>query len=204
MVLRRFLRFLSTEAPSLCRNYPASSVPRASPSPHTARPVSHELPGDRKRDHRWGFPCCVGPRCLHAVDTTPAGSIEFFARTPPSTSAFPEMSAGRLLHRTFRGLFSVHSRYGLHARQVAKCDPLHQRLQQFRCLPCCSDCYRVERFSSRVGLSPTVDQRLCTAHDISLATKTGHFNLLPTGRIFWPAEAATKAINCRRQRLCAC
>jgi len=31
-------------------------------------------------------------------------------------------------------------------------DPLHQRLQQLRCLHCCSDCYRVERTSSRAGL----------------------------------------------------
>ena len=29
------------------------------------------------------------------------------------------MSAGRLLHYLFRGLLSVYSRYGLHARQVA-------------------------------------------------------------------------------------
>ena len=39
-------------------------------------------------------------------------------------------------------------------------DPLHQRLQQFRCLHCCSDCYRVERTSSRAGLSPAVDHHL--------------------------------------------
>src|SRR5690242_18427843 len=31
-------------------------------------------------------------------------------------------------------------------------DSLHQRLQQLCCLPCCSDCYRVERTSSRAGL----------------------------------------------------
>ena len=43
-------------------------------------------------------------------------------------------------------------------------DPLHRRLQQLRCLHCCSDCYRVERTSSRAGLSPAVDQRLFTAH----------------------------------------
>jgi len=48
-----------TEAPSLHRHYPASSVVRASPPPHTARPVSRELPVDRYHDHRWGFPCCV-------------------------------------------------------------------------------------------------------------------------------------------------
>src|SRR5882762_10451446 len=54
-----FLRPSLTEAPSLHRNYPASSVLRASPPPHTARPVSHELPVDPDRDHRWGFPCCL-------------------------------------------------------------------------------------------------------------------------------------------------
>jgi hypothetical protein len=42
-----------------------------------------------------------------------------FARTVPPTSAFPEIGAGRLLHQRFRGLLSVYSRYGLHARQVA-------------------------------------------------------------------------------------
>jgi len=31
-------------------------------------------------------------------------------------------------------------------------DSLHQRLQQFRCLHCCSDCYPVERTSSGAGL----------------------------------------------------
>jgi hypothetical protein len=33
-------------------------------------------------------------------------------------------------------------------------DSLHQRLQQSRCLRRCSDCYRVERTSSRAGLTP--------------------------------------------------
>src|SRR5712671_1754178 len=42
-----------------------------------------------------------------------------FARTIPFASAFPRVTAGRLLHCAFRGLLSVHSRYGLHARQVA-------------------------------------------------------------------------------------
>jgi hypothetical protein len=57
-VLCCFLRWSLTEAPSLHRHYPASSVLRASPSPHTARPDSHELPVDPNCDHRWGFPCC--------------------------------------------------------------------------------------------------------------------------------------------------
>jgi len=59
LVLRCFLRPSLTEVPSLRRSYPASSVLRTSPPPHTARPVSRELPVDPYRDHRWGFPCCV-------------------------------------------------------------------------------------------------------------------------------------------------
>src|SRR5260370_6266475 len=42
-----------------------------------------------------------------------------FAHTIPSAAAFPRTGAGRLLHHCFRGLLSVHLRYGLHARQVA-------------------------------------------------------------------------------------
>ena len=84
--------------------------------------------------------------------------------TNPSTSAFPKFRVGRLLHYGFRGLFSVHSRYGLQTRQVALCDPLHRRLRRLCCLHRRSDCYLVERSSSRAGLSPAVVQRLFTAH----------------------------------------
>jgi hypothetical protein len=45
-VLRCFLRPSLTEAPFLRRSYPASSVVRTSPPPHTARPGSRELPVD--------------------------------------------------------------------------------------------------------------------------------------------------------------
>src|SRR5882724_4638522 len=45
----------------------------------------------------------------------------------------------------FRGLLSVHSRYGLPVRGVARGDPFHRRLRQFRYLHCRSDCYRLER-----------------------------------------------------------
>ena len=42
----------------LNRRYPASSLIRASPPSQTAQPASHEVPVDRRGDHRWGFPCC--------------------------------------------------------------------------------------------------------------------------------------------------
>jgi len=43
-------------------------------------------------------------------------------------------------------------------------DPLHRRLRQLCCLRCRLDCYRVERTSSRAGVSPAEVQRLLTAH----------------------------------------
>ncbi len=76
-VLRRFLRPSLTEAPSLHRNYPASSVVRTSPPPQTARPGSRELPVDRELAITAGASrVAPDPLCLHAVATTPAGPME--------------------------------------------------------------------------------------------------------------------------------
>jgi hypothetical protein len=84
--------------------------------------------------------------------------------TAPSTSAFPILQLGQLLHCQFRGLLSVHSRYDLQTRQVALSDPLHRRLRRLCCLHRRSDCYRVERSSSRAGLSSRCGPAPFTAH----------------------------------------
>jgi len=75
-VLRRFWRPSLTEAPSLHRHYPVSWVLRASPPPHTTRPVSRELPVDPYRDHRWVSRVASGLLCLHAIAITPAGPMK--------------------------------------------------------------------------------------------------------------------------------
>ena len=116
------------------------------------------------------------------------GTDSLFAA--PSASSFPTLQLGRLLHYIFRGLLSVHSRYNLQTRQVALCDPLHRRLRRLCCLHRRSDCYRVERSSSRAGLLPAVDQCLFTAHcngdvtPITLPTAPGKrlFRLTITAR----------------------
>src|SRR5437762_12240326 len=64
-------------------------------------------------------------------------------------------------------------------------DPLHQRLQQSRCLHCCSDCYRVERTSSRAGLTPAVDHHL--SRRTRFTTLRGGENSTGTMGIFAPA-----------------
>src|SRR5512135_1010486 len=62
--------------------------------------------------------------CRHAVANTPVGPLVHVASRglPPSspvTAAFPVFAAGRLPRYAFRGLLSVHSRYGLPARGIA-------------------------------------------------------------------------------------
>jgi hypothetical protein len=80
----------------------------------------------------------------------------------------PGNSGGGILRYPFRGLHSVHICYGLQTCQVALSDPLHRRLQQLRFLHYCSDCYRVERTSSRAGIAPAVDLHLFTAHRMTI------------------------------------
>jgi hypothetical protein len=148
---------------------PGFSVLRALPPSQSAWPVSHELPVDPHCDHCWDFPCCLWsrvPACRRHYPGRTDGVL--FARILPSTSAFQETGAARLLHYAFRGLLSVYSRYGLLAHLIAFSDLLHQRLQRSRCLHRCSDCYRVER--ARAGLTPAVDHHLFTAHPVSRLT----------------------------------
>ncbi len=69
------------------------------------------------------------------------------------------MALWRLPRPDFRRLVDIqtfkthHSRYNLQTRQVALCDLLHRRLRRLCCLHRRSNCYRVERSSSRAGLS---------------------------------------------------
>jgi hypothetical protein len=151
---RRCLRPPSTEAPSLHRSYPASSVLRASPPSHTARPFSHELPVDPYCDHGWDFPCC-------AWSTLPACRRQYPGRSDGICSLVrfhslrPSPKPGRV--GSCISLFEACLAFThVTACTLAKSpsDSLHQRLQQFRYLHCCSDCYRVERTSSRAGLPP--------------------------------------------------
>ena len=92
------------------------------------------------------FPCCgLSSSSIHAVTTTPAEPQVAFVRPQPVTAAFPVLWAGRLPHRSFRGL------HGVHITLRPACSPsslknlLHRRLQTLRYLHACSSCYRLER-----------------------------------------------------------
>jgi len=97
-------------------------------------------------DTLWGFPCCVPSPCVHAVATTPAQRLGvLFALVHPAVSAFPKALLCRPAHCPFRGLISVHSRYGLHTRAVTNSWHANRRLQPFHYLHDCSDCFRLAR-----------------------------------------------------------
>ena len=101
-----------------------------------------------------------GPLCLHAVANTPAGRMELVRSYDSIRFGLPRNRGGSAPASLFSGP-AQRSITLRPARSPSRLrDSLHQRLQQFRCLHCCSDCYRVERTSSRAGLSPAMDHHL--------------------------------------------
>ena len=163
---RRFLRPPSTKAPSLHRSYPASSVLRAFPaipkrpglSLTSCQLIPTSITAGTSR-------VAYGPLCLHAVANTPAGRMELFCSLVPFHSLRPSPKPGRV--GSCISLFEACSAFThVTACTLAKSpsDSLHRRLQQLRCLRRCFDCYRVERISSRTGLTLAVDHHLFTAH----------------------------------------
>jgi hypothetical protein len=117
-VLRCFLRPSLTEVPSRRRSYPASSVVRTSPPPHTTRPGSRELPVDPEPRSPLGLPVLrLIPYVCMPSPLPRQVRWNRFAPTFPSTSAFPRLQIGRHLHYPFRGLLSVQSHYDLQTHQ---------------------------------------------------------------------------------------
>ena len=145
--------YLPTRAPSLLRRYSLSSVLRAHPPPK--RPglalTSNQL--IPTADHRLGFPCCVWSP-VSACRRPYPGRTDGAVRSLPIDVGLPSIRGGSapalsVSRPAQRSLPLRPTNSPSHQR-----DPLHQRLQQFRYLHYCSDCYRAERTSSRAGLSP--------------------------------------------------
>jgi hypothetical protein len=159
-VLCCFLRQSLTEASSLHRHYPASSVLQASPSPQAAQPASHEVPVDRQGDHRWGFPCCYWstlPTCRRHYPGRSDGTrslVLFHQRRP----AHITRGEGSCVNR-FEACSAFTSRYGLHARQVTYVTLYTGGSDGFVSSTAAPIASGWSEPSSRAGLSPAVDQR---------------------------------------------
>jgi hypothetical protein len=121
------------------------------------------------------------------------GDWGIFARFPQSCQPSPIWQSGRPVHRHFRGLLGVHSRYGLHTRAVTVYrDTLTVGFSHFvtsMTAPVASGWS-----DRRVGLAPTGKRRLSTAHAISRLsrcktiecqgqTRSSDCDRLPTMRI---------------------
>jgi hypothetical protein len=95
-----------------------------------------------------------GPLCLHAVATTPAGRMESVRSYDSIHFGLPSTRGGSAPASQFSGPARRLPLLRPACSPGRLCDPLHQRLQQSRCLHCCSDCYRMERTSFRAGIPP--------------------------------------------------
>jgi hypothetical protein len=102
------------------------------------------------------------PACRRQYPGRSDGNL--FARTFPSSSAFPESEAGRPLHYAFRGLLSVYSRYGLHAHRVAYATFYTEGFSSFVASAAASIATGWSEPVPGRDFSPAEDQRLFTAH----------------------------------------
>ena len=168
-----FAKHARSQAPSLHRHYPASSVLWACPTSHTARPAPRGVPVQGHTPRPLGDPVLrlvfLG---MHAVVFTPADVLT--PQRSPVTglgseglAAFPVFPAGRLPRSSFRGLNDVYRYYGLHPWQVpvglsapeasaVSLPPLAAPIPSGWNVSAC-----------RAGVTPAETQRLCTAHQFS-------------------------------------
>ena len=96
----------------------------------------------------------LGPHCLHAVANTPAGLMEFVRSYDSIRFGLPTTRGGSAPALSVSGPAQRSLTLRPACSPGRHCDPLHQGFSSSRCLHCCSDCYRVERTSSRAGIPP--------------------------------------------------
>ena len=140
------------------------SLVRASPSPHTAWPAPHGGPVDGHAPPPRGLPVLRRiSSCPHAVVNTPAGPREGVARHVAWWQPSPFSRRVGPCVACFEACSTFTARYGLLARGVAerpfppKASTVSLPPRSLRLLP-------VGATSCRVGVAPTEDPRLCTAH----------------------------------------
>jgi hypothetical protein len=101
---------------------------------------------------------------MHAVANTPAEPLKHVARALQRHRPSPNFGEVGFRITLFRGLLSVHSRYGLHARQVAFVATLY--IEDFVEFVASLDAPIASGWSDscRAGLSPAGFVRLSTAY----------------------------------------
>ena len=140
-----------TKAPSLDRNYPASTVLRASPPPPSARPVPRGSPVGGHIPPPRGFPVLRWISvCRHAASSTPAGPLvriihgtAYSTRFPvPSDDGLPQDIDGSAPTTKISGPLRKFTCVAACLLAGSPSDPLHRRLRRLRYLHRRSDYYR--------------------------------------------------------------
>ncbi len=101
-----------------------------------------------------------GPLCVHAIAITPASSMELVRSSISIDCGLPPETVGSAPAIVFSGPAQRSLHVTACTLAESPSDPLHRGLRQLCCLRCRLDCYRVERTSSRAGVSPAEVQRL--------------------------------------------
>ncbi len=138
----------------------ATRCATSDPTPHTARPVSHEIPVDPHAITAGASRVASGPHLLACHRLYPGRTEEADSLVLPSNSGLPTTDDGSAPALNISGPPQRSLVLWPACSPSRLCDPLHRRLRRLRLLYRRFDCYRAERSSSRVGLTPTVDQRL--------------------------------------------
>ena len=142
----------------------------------------------RSSNRTYGFPASGSPTAVAFRHTLPTLSRRLHLKTKLQAGRLPHyLFRGLPTTKSLVGLLSVHSRYGLHTRRVAlrpstpEASEISLPTSPLRLLPTClrlpaSPCLRrvlgrqadsagwLGSNTCRVGLSPTGDPRLFTAH----------------------------------------
>jgi hypothetical protein len=107
-----------------------------------------------------------GLLCVHAIAITPAGSMELVRSSVSIDCGLPCDKARSAPATVFSGPAQRFTHVTACTLAESPSDPFHRKLRQLRCLRCRFDCYRVERTSSRAGVTPAEVQAPFTAHFI--------------------------------------
>jgi hypothetical protein len=156
---------LRSQAPSLHRHYPASMVLRACPPPHTARPVPRGSPVREAHRPPLGFPVLRSLSVYrHARAPTPAGSLQGSGCSPDSNDGgLPQMSAGSapaLIVSRPAWRSRTLGPAGSRGRRATLCTEGFGRFVTSTTAPIATGWSN----SCQVGLAPTEERRLFTAH----------------------------------------
>src|SRR5207302_6259266 len=125
------------------------------------------------------FPCCTWSSALRTCRRQCPGRSDGTCSLVPFHQLRPSHEPGRVGSCIVGfGACSAFTHVTAYTLAKSPSDSLHQRLQQSRCLHYCSDCYRVERTSSRTGLTPAVDHHLSRrtrSADITVDNSNGRY-----------------------------